>query len=106
MTMQNSLIWHALDHLKLPQAQALTTSSAASSGDATQLVLKPVQKETTTDATCLKCLEDLAHAFALPSSWGLELVETAHVQSLTGLAPNQIFLSPERANQRGPPQLV
>ncbi len=102
LTMQNSLIWHALDHLRLVPAQSLAQSSV----DAAELVLKPVQKETTSEATCLKCLEDLAHAFALPSSWSLELAHTVHVQSLAALAPNQIFLSPERANQRGPPTLV
>lgn len=102
LTLQHSLIWHAMEHLQPEPAQSLATFTA----DAAEHAIEPVHKKTTSEATCLKCLEDLAHALALPSNWALELAHTVHVQSLLALAPNQIFLSPERANQRGPPQPV
>lgn len=91
LTMQHSLIWHAMHHL---------TSLPAQSS------LQSIQKEVGAETTCLKCIEDLAHSIALPTGWLMPFAQTVHVLSIGGLAPNQIFLSPERANQRGPPNFV
>lgn len=100
--MQHSLIWHAVDHLALSKGVA----SSALSERTGHTLISPVQKELNTEATCLKCVEDIAHAIALPSMWNISFAQTLHVISFLALQLGEVFLSPERANQRGPPNLV
>lgn len=100
--MQHSLIWHAVDHLALSKGAA----SSAFSERTDQALISPVQKDLNPEATCLKCVEDIAHAIALPSIWKIALAQTLHVISFLALQLGDVYLSPERANQRGPPNLV
>ena len=100
IAMQHGLIRHALDHLAKAQFQ---TSVSLVSDQTAQLLTAGDSKDTGGEVTCSKCLEDIAHTVVLPSDWSMASVQTVHILAQRALEPNQIFLSPERANQRGPP---
>lgn len=99
IAMQFGLVWHAMEHLGARHFEAAGMMQAAFSEklDAAQ------HDESPSSASCLKCLEDLAHTLALPSRWEVASAEMVHVMLARALPPNQIYLSPERAKQRGPP---
>lgn len=99
MAMQHSLIWHAVEHIALQTKPSSGATIPQSKGS----LSASLEKNSNNEMTCLKCLEDTAHAFALISDARLPYLLTNHVLSMADLALGDVFLSPERANQRGPP---
>ncbi len=106
--MQFSMLKHGLEHFGVQSRLAADTNVTRSAGS-------PESTRASTDvspsselpfsSTCFKCLEDQAHAFALPSAANIPQIVPADTQAWIGLRFSLIFLSPERANQRGPPAL-
>lgn len=106
--MQFSMLKHGLEHFGVQSRQVADMRVTGS-------FVSPESKLVSTDAsqpselpfstTCFKCLEDQAHALALPSAVNTSQIVPADTQAWIGLRFSLIFLSPERANQRGPPTL-
>ena len=101
LLMQFGVISHALNHLSASLAQGGRTASASTVSLASVVVEAPVES-----VVCLKCLEDLAHSFALVSRFTHTGLTGAHILARVVLPPGLLFLSPERANQRAPPALL
>lgn len=106
--MQFSMLKHGLEHFGVQSrliADTSVTGSFVSPGSNQVLSDASQPSELPFSSTCFKCLEDQAHAFALPSAVNTSLIVPADNQAWVGLRFSLIFLSPERANQRGPPTL-
>ncbi len=106
LCMQFSMFKHGLEHIGV-QSRLVSHSSVSSdrAADLTQITVNGSRHDAPFSMTCFKCLEDQAHAFALPSAVNTSLVVPAGTQAWIGLRFSLVFLSPERANQRGPPRL-
>lgn len=102
LVMQNAVLNHSVEHLVVD-----VKFSDFASTDPFSLQMSAIQVNSETDqpvsAGCQKCLEDVAHSFVLPAIAQLPHVDLSYVMIQTALPHNLPFLSPERANQRGPP---
>jgi hypothetical protein len=103
--MQFSMIKHSLEHMGGASRVAVSPVKQGMASAPVQVSDAARHHDAPFSTTCYKCLEEQAHAFALPSALNTSLVVTADVAQWQGLAFNLVFLAPERANQRGPPHL-
>ncbi len=106
VVMQSAVLMHAFEHFLTPAPKTSTsvTSLASLSDQETEAVDRVSQNDSPTrGGTCQKCLEDVAHTFVLPGNVHISHIDLAYEMFRTALPHNLSFLSPERANQRGPP---
>ena len=117
LMMQGSVLMHAFEHIGAAMQRVSIQSGSVDKVsvlnmqtplEASALLtgndLKPItQDDSPRGVTCQKCLEDLAHAFILTAPTQLTHADMSYALVHTALPHNLPRLSPERANQRGPP---
>jgi len=106
VVMQSAVLMHAFEHFvsSAPKTSTSVTSLASLSDMQTETVDRVSQNDSPArGGTCQKCLEDVAHTFVLPGNVHISHIDLAYEMFGTALPHNVPFLSPERANQRGPP---
>lgn len=106
VVMQSTVLMHAFEHFvgSAPKTSISVTSLASLSDLQTDAVERISQNDSPARGdTCQKCLEDVAHTFVLPGNVHISHIDLAYEMFRTALPHNLPFLSPERANQRGPP---
>jgi hypothetical protein len=106
VVMQSAVLMHAFEHFvsSAPKTSTSVSSLASLSDMQTETVDRVSQNDSPArGGTCQKCLEDVAHTFVLPGNVHISHIDLAYEMFGTALPHNVPFLSPERANQRGPP---
>lgn len=127
LMMQGSVLMHAFEHMGAAMQRVSIQSGSVDKVSVLNMQILNMQilnmqtpleasalsagndlKATTQDdsprgVTCQKCLEDLAHAFILTAPTQLTHADMSYALVHTALPHNLPRLSPERANQRGPP---
>ena len=117
LMMQGSVLMHAFEHIGAAMQRVsiqsgsvdkvsvlnMQTPLEASALSAGNDLKATTQDDSPRGVTCQKCLEDLAHAFILMAPSQLTHAEMSYAMVQTALPHNLPRLSPERANQRGPP---
>ena len=93
---QFGLSRHVVEHAANPLTQTLTMASALDDN---------TRQPENSSTSCLICLEHQAHGAGLISAhlaWVTQPIKSFEQQAL---APNTLYLAPERASQRAPPVL-
>ncbi len=105
LIMQASVLKHVYEHLASShnRLSSLSVHSEFDNELNPSASINTFQTELPQGVTCQKCLEDVAHAFVLPSIAQFSHADLAHEMVKAALPFNLPFLSPERANQRAPP---
>lgn len=105
LVMQSSVLKHPFEHLKTSVADApcFVMDFLSQTESQLQAAQSTSKNDSPGAVSCQKCLEDVAHAFVLPDTVLVSHVDLAYEMARTALPHNLPFLSPERANQRGPP---
>lgn len=108
LLMQASVLKHPFEHFgtTVSNAASFVMHFPSQTQSKPQVAEDASQNDSPGAVSCQKCLEDVAHAFVLPDSVLVSHIDLAYVMARTSLPHNLPFLSPERANQRGPPLAV
>jgi len=106
--MQAAVLKHAFEHLATSsnRISSLAMHTASQSEELRSNAVDTSRSDLPQGVTCQKCLEDVAHAFIMPSIVDISHAVLAHEMVRAALPHNLPFLSPERANQRAPPSIV